>query len=232
MLTVNGGIVESWSICAEDEPWCKRPHDNYELYKKEYENLQTTFNPVNFDPDKWAAAAKRAGMKYMVVTTKHHDGFTMFDSKYTDYKITDPKTPFHTNPKANVVKEIFNSFRNEDFMIGAYFSKPDWHSPYYWWPNFATPDRNVNYNVNTYPERWEKFKEFTHGQIDELMTDYGKVDILWFDGGWVQPYTDEEILAYKVKKGFKQVNLQNQDIDMPSLVKKGEGQTARNHHCR
>ncbi len=212
------GIVESWSICAEDEPWCRRPHDNYELYKQEYENLQTTFNPVNFDPSKWATAAKRAGMKYMVFTTKHHDGFTMFDSKFTDYKITDPKTPFHTNPKANITKEIFDAFRTEDFMIGAYFSKPDWHSPYYWWKNFATPDRNVNYNVNTYPDRWEKFKDFTHGQVNELMSDYGKVDILWFDGGWVQPYTDEEILAYKVKKDFKQVNLQNQDIDMPRLV--------------
>ena len=76
-------------------------------YCRAYTNLKTTFNPVRFDPDKWAAAAVGAGMKYVVFTTKHHDGFCMFDTKQTDYKITDPGCPFHTNPRANVAKEIF-----------------------------------------------------------------------------------------------------------------------------
>ena len=76
--------------------------DNYFEYKKEYENLQTTFNPVKFDPERWAEAASKAGMKYVVFTTKHHDGFCMFDSKYTDYKITDKECPFSVNPKANI----------------------------------------------------------------------------------------------------------------------------------
>ncbi len=130
------GIVESWSICSEDVGWAARKSGNYTDYKKEYENLQTTFNPKKFDPEKWAKAAAGAGMKYMVFTTKHHDGFCMFDTKYTDYKITDPKTPFHKNAKANVTKEIFNAFRDEGMMVGAYFSKPDWHNEDYWWPNF------------------------------------------------------------------------------------------------
>ena len=82
------GIVESWSICAEDEGWCRRKNPDYVEYKKDYENLQTTFNPVQFDPARWAKAAKNAGMKYVVFTTKHHDGFCMFDTKLTDYKIT------------------------------------------------------------------------------------------------------------------------------------------------
>jgi alpha-L-fucosidase len=104
------GIVESWSLCPEDEGWCVRekgsnPTD-YFTYKKEYEALQTTFNPVAFDPAKWASAAREAGMKYVVFTTKHHDGFCMFDSKFTDYKVTSAKTPFHTNPKANIAKEM------------------------------------------------------------------------------------------------------------------------------
>ena len=102
------GIVESWSLCPEDYGWCARragsDPDNYFAYKKEYENLISTFNPVDFDPDRWAAAAKGAGMKYVVFTTKHHDGFSMFDSKYTDYKITDPGCPFHNNKRANVAK--------------------------------------------------------------------------------------------------------------------------------
>jgi len=214
------GVVESWSICAEDEGWCRRKSDNYVEYKKEYEDLKTTFNPVQFAPEKWAQAASEAGMKYMVFTTKHHDGFSMFDSKYTDYKITDPGTPFSSNPKANITKELFNAFRSEGLKVGAYFSKPDWHSEYYWWPNFATPDRNVNYDINTYPDRWEKFVEFTHNQIMELMTDYGKVDILWLDGGWVQKLTRDEVLAYITSPNYKFSRIQSQDIRMDELVQK------------
>lgn len=125
-------------------------------------------------------------MKYMVFTTKHHDGFSMFDTKYTDYKITDKGTPFSSNPRSNIAKEVFSAFRQENFWIGAYFSKPDWHSDYYWWKRFPASDRNPNYSIRKHSEQWKKFEEFTHNQIDELMTDYGNVDILWLDGGWVR----------------------------------------------
>lgn len=213
------GVVESWSICSEDEGWCRRSNDDYVQYKKDYENLQTTFNPVQFDPGRWAAAAGRAGMKYVVFTTKHHDGFCMFDSQYTDYKITDEKTPFHTDSRSNIALEIFNAFRNEGMWTGAYFSKPDWHSDNYWWSNFATPDRNVNYSVSAYPERWENFVQYTHNQIMELMTDYGKMDILWLDGGWVKKYSDEEVRDYYSKMSpDKPMRIQNQDIRMDELV--------------
>jgi alpha-L-fucosidase len=215
------GIVESWSICAEDEGWCRRSNPSYVDYKQDYENLQTTFNPVDFDPAKWAKAAKNAGMKYVVFTTKHHDGFCMFDTKLTDYKITGAKTPFSNNPKANVAKEIFNAFRAEGMWTGAYFSKPDWHNENYWWPNFATSDRNVNYDVKVYPERWEKFVQFTHAQIMELIGgDYGKIDILWLDGGWVKKMTDEEVYKYITSKDYKFTRIQNQDISMDELVAK------------
>jgi alpha-L-fucosidase len=214
------GIVESWSICSEDEGWCRRNMDNYTDYKVKYENLQTTFNPTKFDPQKWAKAAAYAGMKYVVFTTKHHDGFCMFDSKYTDYKITDPKTPFHKNSKANVAKEIFSAFRAEGLWTGAYFSKPDWHSEYFWWPNFATPDRMSNYSIQRYPERWEKFVQFTHNQIMELMTDYGPMDILWLDGGWVRKMTREEIDAYVHDPDYNFIRMQNQDIRMDELAAK------------
>ena len=221
------GVVESWSICPEDLGWAtggrkKDIDDDYNGYVKAYQNLQTTFNPVQFDPDKWAAAAKEAGMKYIVFTTKHHDGFCMFDSKYTDYKITDKKTPFSTNSRANVTKEIFGAFRKQNFWIGAYFSKPDWNSDYFWWKKFPVSDRNANYSVKKYPEQWKQFTDYTHNQINELVTDYGKLDILWLDGGWVRPKTDDEVketlLAEEDGSRWAR-NPQSQDIDMPRLVK-------------
>ncbi len=182
------GVVESWSLCPEDEGWCVRkgPHSSeYWDYKKTYENLKTTFNPVKFDPGEWASAAKAAGMRYVVFTTKHHDGFCMFDTKKTDYKITDKDCPFSTNPKRNVAKEVFDAFREKGFGIGAYFSKPDWHAADYWWSYFPPLDRNVNYDVKKYPQKWESFRQFTFDQIKELMSEYGRMDILWLDGGWV-----------------------------------------------
>jgi alpha-L-fucosidase len=215
------GIVESWSICSEDEGWCQRKNsDNYDAYKREYEALKTTFNPHKFDPQKWAKAAAGAGMKYMVFTTKHHDGFCMFDTQETNYKVTDEECPFHTNDKANITKELFTAFRSEGLWVGPYFSKPDWHCESYWWPYFATPDRHVNYDVKKYPERWESYIEFTHNQIMELMTGYGPIDILWLDGGWVRPYSEEEILRTITDPEYKFTRMQNQDIRMDDLVSK------------
>jgi len=224
------GIVESWSICPEDYGWCQRKKEGtpetYFEYVKAYEDLQTTFNPTQFAPERWAKAAKDAGMKYLVFTTKHHDGFSMFDSKYTDYKVTSPKTPFHSHPKANITKEIFNAFRQEGLWAGAYFSKPDWHSEDYWWPYFPPKDRNVNYDPEVYPERWENFVQYTHNQILELLTDYGKVDILWLDGGWVAKKSKADMQNYYAQQmagletGFQKSSTVNQDIRMDELVKK------------
>ena len=211
------GIVESWSICPEDEGWTQRrgPYaGNYFDYVKAYENLQTTFNPTKFDPQKWAAAAKDAGMKYVVFTTKHHDGFCMFDTKQTDYKITSPKTPFSSNPKANITKEIFNAFRKDGFMIGAYFSKPDWHCPYYWWPYFPPKDRNVNYDPQKHPDKWNEFKNYTYNHIEELMSGYGNVDILWLDGGWVRPKSTIDTTV-----DWQRGITYDQDIDMARIAK-------------
>jgi len=224
------GIVESWSICPEDYGWCERrkgsnPQD-YFTYKKEYENLKLSFNPVGFEPERWAEAAHRAGMKYVVFTTKHHDGFSMWDTKYTNYKITDKECPFHINQKADVTKAIFDAFRAKGLWAGAYFSKPDWNSPYYWDPYFPPLDRNVNYDPELYPEKWEKFVEFTHNQIMELMTDYGKVDILWLDGGWVSKKSPEQVKASYgrrtegIESGFLKNRTVNQDIRMDELAAK------------
>ncbi|MFA7273796.1 MAG: alpha-L-fucosidase [Crocinitomicaceae bacterium] len=226
------GIVESWSICPEDYGWCERKKgtnpQNYSAYVKEYEGLKKTFNPTKFDPEKWATAAKKAGIKYMVFTTKHHDGFCLFDSKYTDYKVTDSACAFSQNPKANITKEIFDAFRSEDMWVGAYFSKPDWNHKNYWDPYFPPFDRNVNYDPALYPEKWAKYTEYTHNQLLELLTDYGKVDIIWLDGGWVKKRDQknlDENYAEKFEEneaanGFLKHRIVSQDIQMDELVAK------------
>lgn len=223
------GIVESWSLCPEDYGWCRRtkgetPKDYFQ-YKKEYERLQHSFNPVEFNPERWAQAAKNAGMRYVVFTTKHHDGFCMFDSKFTDYKVSDPACPFSDHPKSNIALEIFNAFRQQGMWTGAYFSKPDWHHENYWNPYFPPLDRNVNYDPLLYPDKWNKYVEFTHNQILELATDYGDLDILWLDGGWVKKRSSDNIQEnYEAKhqeggaSGFIKHRVVDQDIRMDELV--------------
>lgn len=191
------GILESWVLCGEDVDWIKRPQNmTYEEYKKWYWGLKDSLNPVRFNPEQWADIMQKGGMRYMVFTTKHHEGFCMFDTKQTDFSIMNG--PFGKNPRANVAKHVFEAFRQKGFMIGAYFSKPDWHSEYYWWPYFPTRDRNVNYDVKQHPERWEKFQQFTFNQIQELMSDYGKIDILWLDGGQVAKRFNQDIRMDKI----------------------------------
>lgn len=194
------GICESWPLCNED--WINRDTTvTYQDYKKWYWGLSKVFNPIKFNPNQWADVMAKAGMKYMIFTTKHHDGFCLFDTKQTTYSIA-KDGPFRNHPQKDVAKYVFQAFRDKNFMIGAYFSKPDWHSQYYWWDYRATKDRNVNYDIKRYPQRWDHFKSFVYNQIEELMTGYGSVDILWLDGGQVCPQN-------------------NQDIDMPKIAKMG-----------
>lgn len=181
------GIVESWSICSED--WIVRERKpTYEEDKAWYWSQKDSLNPVNFDPSKWADVMKKAGMKYMIFTTKHHDGFCMFDTKYTDFSIA--HGPFGKDPRHNIAKEVFDAYRNKGFMIGCYFSKPDWHCKWFWNPYYATPNRRINYKKQQHPDWWQKYRKFTQNQLNELTTDYGNIDILWLDGGWI---TGEEI---------------------------------------
>ena len=191
------GIMESWNLVGEDLDWINRtPGMTYNEYKSWYWGLKDSLNPVNFNPDEWADLMKKGGMRYMVFTTKHHEGFSMFDTKETDFSIMNG--PFGKDPRANVTKHVFDAFRKQDFMIGAYFSKPDWHSDLYWWRYLPTSNRNVNYNIELHPERWEKFQQFTYNQIEELMTGYGDIDILWLDGGQVQISNNQDIRMDKI----------------------------------
>ncbi len=206
------GVVESWSICNED--WINRGGANYIQYKADYQALNTTFNPIKFNPEAWAKLAKEAGMKYVVFTTKHHDGFCMYNTKETTYSTVDPSCPFSENEKSDITGAIVDAFRNQGFWTGLYFSKADWHHPDYWAEQWATPDRNVNYDPQKYPERWQRFCDFTYNQIHELTHNYGDIDILWLDGGWVRPeYSlNDEYREWLGCKGYIQ------DINMPKIA--------------
>ena len=123
-----------------------------------YDNLYKQFNPIKFNADEWVQVAKDAGMKYLVFTSKHHDGFSMFDSRLTDYKITN--SPF----KRDVVKELADACHKGGLKLGFYYSPVDWYHPDY---------RTENHS---------RYIRFLHGQLHELCSNYGKVDIIWFDG--------------------------------------------------
>lgn len=179
------GVIESWSLCPENVDWQfkSRPREwSYEEYVRNYEALKNEFNPTGFDPSEWAAAARYAGMKYVVFTTKHHDGFCMFDTHQTDYRITSEDCPFHVNPRANIAKELFDAFRAEGLKAGAYYSVADWHHQDYWWRYFPPRDRCINYDTAKFPEKWPRFQDFMVAQLDELTGgEYGELSMVWFD---------------------------------------------------
>ncbi|MCM3289614.1 alpha-L-fucosidase [Paenibacillus sp. MER 180] len=185
------GIVESWALSDVDEEWSRDSVDwdyDAEELKQQYFDLNKTFNPLRFQPELWAELAVEGGFKYLIFTTKHHDGFCMWDTKTTDYRITGAQTPFHTHKYADVCRHLFDAFRDRGMAIAAYFSKADWHTPTYWAPGMERSNptwRGPSYNPQEYPELWEQFVQFTHEQIMELLTDYGRIDVLWLDAGWV-----------------------------------------------
>ncbi len=140
----------------------------------EYENNMHKFNPVDYDPAEWAKLAKAAGMKYAVLTTRHHDGFCMFDSRYTDYKITN--TPYGKD----AVKMYAEAFRAEGLKVGFYFSLPDWQHP--GWSDEESPEyvqRKVMHEVSEAAH--QEYLDYLNNNLRQLMTGYGKIDLLFLD---------------------------------------------------
>ncbi|MBN2309947.1 MAG: alpha-L-fucosidase, partial [Candidatus Hydrogenedentes bacterium] len=137
----------------------------------DYEPLVDQFNPVKFDADEWVRIAKRAGMKYIVITSKHHDGFCLFDSALTDYDVM--STPF----RRDILKELADACHREGLKICWYHSILDWHHPDYLprrkWDTRPADDAN-----------YDRYIDYMKGQLEELLTNYGDIGILWFDGGW------------------------------------------------
>ena len=161
------------------------------LTDEEYERYFREFDPVDYDPKKWAKAAKEAGMRYMVLTAKHHDGFCLFDSRYTDFKAT------NTPAGRDLVREFLEAFRAEGLKVGLYYSLLDWHHEDY--PHFSDGAHPMYHNPAYTDEgrEWERYVEYLHNQVRELCTNYGKIDILWFDYSFGE-YSGEKWEATKL----------------------------------
>lgn len=180
------GMFIHWGLYAlpARHEWVKnREHLSNEQYQKYFDE----FDPDHFEPERWAKEARAAGMKYAVLTTKHHEGFCLFDSKYTDYKAT------NTKAHRDLVKEFVNAFRKEGLKVGFYYSLIDWHHPDF------TIDRNhplrpantqdsAAYARLNQGRDMAKYRTYLFNQVRELLTNYGKIDILWLDFSYPGPF--------------------------------------------
>ena len=145
---------------------------------EQYHSTARIFNPVAYKPREWALSLKRLGMQYAIFTAKHHDGFAMFHTQHSDFSIQ------HTPYGKDIVREFIDAMRTEGIHVGLYYSLIDWHHPDY--PAFTEADKPYEFGKyrQPTPEQWDRFITFMNGQLRELLTNYGKIDLLWFDGSW------------------------------------------------
>lgn len=167
------GLFIHWgpsSVSGKEISWARKGHPADHagmetIERKDYDVLYKSFNPTGFNADEWMKIAKAAGMKYVVFTTKHHDGFSNWDTKLSDYRITAKESPFGRD----ICKELAQAAHKQGLRLGWYYSTRDWYHP-----DYLQGDNR-------------KYDEFYRGQVRELLSNYGKVDILWFDhisGNW------------------------------------------------
>src|ERR1700733_3033144 len=165
------GLFIHWGVYSVlgDGEWVM---NNQKIPITEYEKLPPRFNPTEFDPAEWVALAKAAGMKYITITSKHHDGFQMFDSKVSDYNVAD-RTPY----KKDVLKMLADECHKQGIKLFFYYSQLDWHSPDYF-------PRGGTGRTAGRPETgdWNKYLDYMDAQLTELLTNYGEIAGIWFDG--------------------------------------------------
>lgn len=165
------GLFMHWGMYAlyeRGEQVLFREH----LTPSAYRRRAAEFNPQRYRPHEWANLAREAGMRYAVLTAKHHDGFCLFDSAVSDL------TSVKTGARRDLVRDYINAFRRVDLRVGLYYSLADWQWPAY----FNGPARD--------PEGFARFVDYTHAQVRELCTHYGPLDVIWFDGVW--PHSAED----------------------------------------
>jgi alpha-L-fucosidase len=176
------GMFIHWGVYSVlgDGEWVM---NNRKIPAADYEKLPAFFNPIEFDAAEWVGLAKAAGMKYITITSKHHDGFAMFDSKVSDYNIV-ARTPWKKDP----MKALAEEARRQGLKLFFYYSQLDWHHPDYY-PRGRTgqdagrPDRGS----------WPRYLDYMNAQLRELLTNYGELGGIWFDGWWDKPDADWQL---------------------------------------
>ncbi len=161
------GMFIHWGIMSIPGRECWYMHEA-RVTVDEYEKLVPQYNPTNYSAHDIVTLAKAAGQKYIIFVSKHHDGFSMWDSQVSDYNIM--ATPF----KRDIVKELADECARQGMKFGLYYSILDWHHPYARW------------------QHWPKYVEYMKGQLRELLTRYGPIAVLWFDGEWAEEWTDQQ----------------------------------------
>jgi alpha-L-fucosidase len=176
------GMFIHWGVYSVlgDGEWVM---NNRKIPISDYEKLPPAFNPIDFDAAEWVSLAKAAGMKYITITSKHHDGFAMFDSKVSDYTIVS-RTPYRKDP----LKALAEETRRQGLKLFFYYSQLDWHHPDYF------PRGRTGQDAGR-PERgdWPKYLEYMNAQLRELLTNYGELGGIWFDGWWDKPDADWQL---------------------------------------
>ena len=207
------GLFIHWGVYSVlgDGEWVM---NNQNISIKEYEKLSTFFNPVYFDAEEWVLMAKNAGMKYITITSRHHDGFSMFDSKASDYNIVD-RTPYGKD----VLKMLAEACRKHDIKLFFYYSQLDWYRDDYF------PRGRTGTGIEGRGEgNWNDYIDFMKAQLTELLTNYGEIGGIWFDGEWDQIKWDgkrfgTKIMDFKLDEVYKLIH----DLQPQALI-------GSNHH--
>jgi alpha-L-fucosidase len=195
-----------YSLASVEASWpIMRPSAEFKITEQDYRALPHRFNPAQFDADALVELAKSAGQRYMVFTTKHHDGFCMFDSDFTSYKITN--TPY----KKDIVEQLALACRNQKMTLGFYYSPPDMNHP-----GFRDTSKPASENWNGEPTReaWPIYLSYMELQLRELLTRYGDVALIWFDG----LYNQRKFDGHRIQRAIEALQSQtliNNRIGVP-----------------
>ena len=210
------GLFIHWGLYAlpARHEWVKT-HE--QISDEQYDMYFARFDPDLYDPDAWAEAAANAGMKYFVVTTKHHDGFCLWDSKLTDYKVSN--TPFGKDP----LSPMLEAFRARDIRVGLYHSLIDWHHPQF------TIDKN--HPLRDHPEvatlnemrDQKKYIEYLHGQVRELLSDLCRIDVLWLDFSYPQSPAGKGAADWDSPRLYEMIRELQPDIILNDRMDMDEG---------
>jgi len=207
------GLFIHWGVYSVlgDGEWVM---NNQKISIQEYEKLPTFFNPIDFNPKEWVQMVKDAGMKYITITSRHHDGFSMFDSKVTDYDIVD-RSPY----KKDILKMLADECHKEGIKLFFYYSLLDWHNDDYF------PRGRTGNEISGRKEgKWDNYIEFMKSQLTELLTNYGEISGIWFDGHWDQKEWDgKKFGKSKVNWHYDEIYKLIHDLQPNTLI-------GNNHH--